>query len=81
MDSDIRVQVVLEMLVQSLGFRDAAAVVQQKISRTFSPVVDGKGGCYCCMLCSRDSTACKFFANESVVVPLPLPAHETVTAV
>ena len=40
-------KVVLAMLVRSLEFRDAAAIVQQKISRTLSPVVDEKGGCYC----------------------------------
>jgi hypothetical protein len=36
-------KVVLAMLVWSLEFRDAAAVVEQKISQTFSLVVDGKG--------------------------------------
>ena len=36
-------KVVLAMLVWSLGFHDAAAVVQQKISQTFLPVVDGRG--------------------------------------
>jgi len=36
-------KVVRAMLVRSLGFRDAAAVVQQKMSWTFSLVVDGKG--------------------------------------
>ena len=36
-------KVVLAMLVWSLEFRDAAAVVEQKISQTFSLVVDEKG--------------------------------------
>jgi hypothetical protein len=62
-------KVILAMLVRSLGFRDAAAVV------------DGKGGCHCYMLSLRESTAWKFFGNESVVVPLALPVHKTVTAV
>jgi len=38
--------------------------VQQKISRTLLPVVDGKGSCYCHMLRSRESTACKFFGKR-----------------
>jgi hypothetical protein len=47
-------KVILAMLVRSLGFRDAATVVQQKTSQIHSPVVDGKGGCYRCMLSSRE---------------------------
>ena len=45
-------KVILAMLVRSLGFRDAAAVV------------DGKGGCHCCMLSLRESTARKFFGKR-----------------
>jgi len=49
-----KLKVILAMLVRSLGFHNAATVVQQKTSRIHSPVVDGKGGCYRCMLGSRE---------------------------
>lgn len=37
-------KVILATLIRSLEFRDTGAVVQQKISPTLQPVVDGKGG-------------------------------------
>jgi hypothetical protein len=74
-------KVVLAMLVWLLGFHDAAAGVQQKISRTLSLVVDGRGVvavvCYARVRVPLASS----LGNESVVVPLPLPAHGVVTAV
>lgn len=37
-------KVILSMLIHSLVFHDSGANVQQKISPTLQPVVDGKGG-------------------------------------
>jgi len=64
MDSDIQIQVILGILIRSLGFHNVAAVV------------DGKGGWL--SLSSCESMLASSLGNKPVIVPVPLPAHETV---